>query len=155
MAYRIEGLDPSTFAPLFAMHDAQLAAINARRVVADADRGYPCRVSLEDARAGESLILLNHVSHDVATPFRSSYAIYVRAAATRAEIFEDCTPPVFEGRPLAFRAFDAQGMMRDARLAAAGEADVAIRTLFENDEIAYLHAHNAAHGCYAARVLRN
>ena len=46
-------------------------------------------------------------------------------------------------------------MLRDARLAAAGEADGAIRALFERDDVAYIHAHNAAHGCYAARIDRN
>src|SRR3546814_5687957 len=78
MTYAITGLDPQPFAPLFAMTDADLAARGARRVTANADRGFPCRISLEDARAGEELILLHHVSHDVATPYRSAYAIYVR-----------------------------------------------------------------------------
>ena len=118
-------------------------------------RGFPCRVSLCDAKAGEALILLNHVSHDVATPFRSSYAIYVSETAGQAPAYIDCTPPVFEGRPLALRAFDADGMLKAAALAQPGEADAAIRTLFEREEIAYLDAHNAAHGCFAARVKRH
>lgn len=154
MTYRIEGLDKAQFEHLFAMDDAQLAACNARRVVAQADRGYPCRVSLEDARKGEALILLNHTSHDVATPYRSTYAIYVREAASAAAPCLDTTPPVFEGRPLALRCFDAEGMLRDARLAAPGEADAMIRAVFANPVIAYIHAHNAAHGCFAARIDR-
>jgi hypothetical protein len=56
---------------------------------------------------------------------------------------------------MAFRAFDADGMLRNAALAAPGEADVAIRTLLEAPEIAYIDAHNAAYGCFAARVERN
>ncbi len=32
--------------------------------------------------------------------------------------------------------------------------DAAIRTLFTDDAIAYIHAHNAAHGCFAAKVDR-
>src|SRR3546814_6946529 len=58
MTYAITGLSPEPFAPLFEMSDAELAARGARRVTADADRGFPCRISLEDARAGEELILL-------------------------------------------------------------------------------------------------
>jgi hypothetical protein len=46
-------------------------------------------------------------------------------------------------------------MMRDCRLAPPGEADTAIRALFDRDAIAYIHAHNAAAGCYAARIDRN
>ena len=83
MHYRITGLDREPFAELFDMNDAALAERGAVRVTAAADKGWPCRISLEDAKAGEELILLNHLSHDVATPYRSSYAIYVRKAASR------------------------------------------------------------------------
>jgi len=154
MTYAITGLDPEPFAPLFALSDAELAARGARRVVADADRGFPCRISLDDARAGEELILLHHVSHDVETPYRSAYAIYVRQGVA-ATHWRDEVPPVFEGRPLALRAFGADGMLRTAKLAAPGEADGAIRDLFADAAIAYIDAHNAAHGCFAARIERD
>jgi hypothetical protein len=155
MTYKIKGLARADFAHLFAMNDAELAGHNAVRVSAGADKGWPCRVSLEDAKAGESLILFNHVSHDVATPYRNAYAIYVRESATDADTYIDQTPPVFEGRPMAFRAFDKDGMLRNAALALPGESDVKIRELFDMSEIAYIHAHNAAHGCFSARVERN
>lgn len=154
MTYRIAGLDPADFAPLFALSDDELAQRNACRVTAAASRGYPCRVSLEDADEGEELILLHHVSHDVATPYRSAYAIYVRREAEIAELIDE-TPPVFEGRPLGLRGFDAGGVLRDARLALPGEADAKIRDLLGNPAIAYIHAHNAAHGCFAARIDRH
>lgn len=154
MTYSIRGLDPERFAPLFALDDAGLAAINARRVTATSDRGFPCRVSLEDAKAGEELILLHHVSHDVATPYRSAYAIYVRPDVG-APTYRDELPPAFEGRPLALRAFDADGMLLTARLAGPGEADGAIRDLFADAGISYIDAHNAAHGCFAARIERD
>jgi hypothetical protein len=155
MTYRIEGLSPAPFAPLFAMDDAELERNNARRVTAAASRGFPCRVSLEDAREGEALILVHHVSHDVATPYRSAYAIYVRESAERAAAYVDEIPPVFEGRPLGLRGFDAEGMLKAALLALPGQADARIRELFANAEIATIHAHNAAHGCFAARIERN
>lgn len=154
MHYRISGLEPEQFAPLFALSDAELASRGARRVTSTANRGFPCRVSLDDAREGEELILLHHTSHDVATPYRSAYAIYVRKDAAPAE-FTDAIPPVFEGRPLGMRGFDADGMLRDARLALPGEAETKIIELFANPEIAYIDAHNAAHGCFAARVERH
>lgn len=154
MTYRIKGLARGDFAVLQTMSDEELAAENAMRVTAAADRGWPCRVTLEDARAGESLILFHHVSHDVATPYRSAYAIYIRENADAPAEYIDCTPPVFEGRPLAFRAFDTAGMLRTAALALPGEADGKIRTLFEDSDIAYIHAHNAAHGCFVAKVER-
>jgi Protein of unknown function (DUF1203) len=155
MTYRITGLNPADHAALFAMSDSELAAMNARRVTATANRGFPCRVSLKDADEGDELILFHHISHDVATPYRSAYAIYVRQCAQEAADYADQTPPVFEGRPIALRGFDQDGNLRNAALALPGQADARIRELFDEEEIAYIHAHNAAHGCFSAAIIRN
>ena len=154
MTYQITGLAPQDFAPLFVLSDAELAAQGAMRVTATGP-GFPCRISLEDATPGEELLLLHHTSHDVATPYRSAYAIYVRKNAAAAASFTDTTPPVFAGRPLGLRGFDEGGILRDAKLALPGGADAAIRELFANPAIAYIHAHNAAHGCFSARIDRS
>jgi hypothetical protein len=154
MTYQITGLSPQSFSTLIGADDATLGAARAVRVTATADSGFPCRISLRDATAGESLILLHHTSHDVATPYRSSYAIYVRENAAQAAHYVDAVPPIFEGRPLGLRGFDASGMLRAALLALPDQADARIREMFENSEIAYIDAHNAAHGCFAARVER-
>ena len=155
MTYRIEGLAPAQFAALFGMSDAELATRNALRVTADSPRGYPCRVTLEDAAPGERMILLNHVSHDVPTPFRMAYAIYVRDGATQAACFEDETLPLLDSRTLGLRGFDGEGMLKGALLALPGEADTKIRELLDRPEIATIHAHNAAYGCFLARIERN
>jgi hypothetical protein len=154
MTYRIAGLDPAPFAALWAMDAGELAASGARRVSADADRGFPCRVSLEDAPTGASLLLVHHVHHDVAGPYRSAFAIFVREDAEQAT-YEDRCPPCFAGRTLSLRGFDREGALTEARLAAPGEADAAIRALLAVPAIAYINAHNAAAGCFAARIERD
>ncbi|MCW3836518.1 DUF1203 domain-containing protein [Sphingomonas canadensis] len=154
MSYRIEGLAPARFAALFGLDEAALAERGVRRVTATHKPGFPCRITLEDAEPGEALLLLNHTDHDVATPYRNSYAIYVREGAARAAVVEDEPAPVFAGRPIALRGYDAAGNLAGALLAMAGEADARIRELFARPEVAYIHAHNAAHGCFAARVER-
>jgi hypothetical protein len=154
MAYQIEGLAPAAFAHLFHLSEDELAARNAVRVIAEEGGGYPCRVSLADAAPGDELILLNHVSHDVPTPFRTTYAIYVRKHAAPAS-YVDEVPDYLDRRTIGLRGFDAQGMLRDAAVAMPGEADAGIRTLFEEPRIATIHAHNAAHGCFLARIERN
>ncbi len=154
MTYRITGLAPQNFAALIGADDVTLARHHAVRVMATHKPGFPCRITLEDAEPGESLILINHISHDVATPYRSAYAIYIREGADRSAAYIDALPPVFEGRALGLRAFDSEGMLRNAALALPGQADAQIKALFEAQEIAYIDAHNAAHGCFAARVER-
>lgn len=155
MTYRIEGLAPARFAPLRAMSDDELVRHRAARVIADADRGYPCRVTLEDARAGERLLLLHHVHHDVESPYRAAFAIFVREEAREAAVYEDRCPPCFEGRTLSLRGFDGENALADAKLALPGEADEAIRALLADARIAFIDAHNAAYGCFAARIQRD
>jgi hypothetical protein len=144
MTYRIEGLDPDL------AHTP-----GAQRVTATSKPGFPCRVTLEDAEVGETVLLFHHVSHDVETPYRSAYAIYVREGASKAARYVDEVPPVMQGRPLGLRGFDADGMLRNAMLALPGEPDAKIRALFEPPEIATIHAHNAAHGCFVAKIVRD
>jgi hypothetical protein len=153
MTYAIAGLAPDPFRELFTLSDADLAARNALRLTATTHPGYPCRISLEDAAVGETVILIHHVSHDAPTPYRSAYAICVRDVA-EAPVHRDSLPPVMQKRAMGLRGFDDGEMLRDARLAGPGEADAAIRALFDNSAIAYIHAHNAAHGCFLAQVDR-
>lgn len=154
MSYIVSGLNPQGFSSLFGQSDEALAERGVIRVRADAKPGYPCRITLEDAEPGETLLLLNHTDHAVATPYRNAYAIYVRETAVMANRFEDRLPPVFAKRPISLRGYDADGMLRGAVLALSGDAEAQIAELFARPEIAYIHAHNAAHGCFAARIDR-
>lgn len=155
MTYTIQGLDPARFAPLFAMKDGELADHRAVRVRAAASAGFPCRVSLRDADEGDELVLVHHVNHDVETPYRNAFAIYVRKDAGEAARFIDECPPVFAGRPIALRGYDGSGMLVGARLAIPGGADALIRELLDDPQVAYIDAHNAAHGCFSARIQRH
>jgi hypothetical protein len=155
VTYRIEGLSPEPFKPFFRMDEAELVARNARRATADSPTGFPCRVSLRDAEPGEALLLVNHVSNDAPTPFRASHAIFVREAASAAARFVDEVPPYLDRRTLGLRGFGPDGMLRAGLLAMPGEADRRIRELLDDDRIASVHAHNAALGCFLARIERN
>ena len=79
MHFRIQGLPAKEFAPLFALSDDELRQHGAVRRIADArEPGYPCRVSLTDSKPGDELILVNYEHHDVASPYRMRFAIFVR-----------------------------------------------------------------------------
>ena len=123
-------------------------------MIADGRPSFPCRVQLDDAKAGERLLLVNHVSHEGNNPNRASHAIFVSESATEAAVYRDEIPPALARRILSLRAFDANGMMTDAALAQPGEADGAIRQLLANDAVDHIDAHNATRGCFAARIDR-
>ena len=153
MAYAVTSLPAEPFAPLFSMDEATLAAHGARRVIADVARGFPCRVSLDDAEPGETLILVNYEHQPAPTPFRASHAIFVREHVEPIATVDEM-PPALRRRLLALRAFDADGMMLAADIVEGAQADALIARLFEDSKIAYLHAHYAKWGCYAARIDR-
>ncbi|HJR82545.1 MAG TPA: DUF1203 domain-containing protein [Sphingomicrobium sp.] len=153
MPYRVKGLDPTPFKPLFGLSDEELAARGIIRMTVDSP-SFPCRVSLTDRAIGEKMLLLNHVSHEVANPYRASHAIFVTEGESQAAVHVDEIPPVFEKRVLSLRGFDSDGMMAEAMLTQPGEADAGIRKLFANPEIQTIHAHNATRGCFAATIER-
>jgi hypothetical protein len=61
---------------------------------------------------------------------------------------------LLDRRTLGLRGFDAAGMLKGALLAMPGEADGGSGSCSADPEIASIHAHNAAHGCFLARVER-
>ena len=154
MSFQITGLPLSQFAPLFSLTDQELASRDAIRVVSDGKSGYPCRVSLQEAERGESLILLNYEHLSVASPYRSRHAIYVRQAATDAALDVDEVPALFRSKLLSLRAFDSKGMMNDADVMPGTAIEKVIERMFANEETAYVHVHYAKPGCFAARVDR-
>jgi hypothetical protein len=154
MTYRIRGLDPAPYKPLFGLSEDQLAERGIVRMTVTEKPSFPCRVSLTDRDLGEKVLLLNHVSHDVANPYRASHAIFVTKGVEEPAEFVDRVPPVFEKRVLSLRGFDKDGMMADAILTQPGEADAGIRRLFANPDIATIHAHNATRGCFSAKIER-
>ena len=154
MTYRIKGLEPAPFTPLFALDDAELEAKGMTRMAVDSPT-FPCRVSLRDCDIGDEVILLNHVSHDGANPYRATHAIFVSKSATEAADYVDTIPPALDRRILSLRSFGADGMMIDAALVQPGEADPAIRKLLANPAADHVDAHNAIRGCFAARIERN
>ncbi|MEQ1930942.1 MAG: DUF1203 domain-containing protein [Parvularculaceae bacterium] len=154
MSFVIRGLDPSQFEHLVGAPADVLARGGVIRRVADSKPGFPCRVSLEDAEPGDTLLLLNFESHQAATPYRNAYAVFVNESAREAAVYENEIPPVMRARPIALRHFDSAGMLIGASLALKGDSREAILGAFANESVAYIHAHNAAHGCFAAEVRR-
>src|SRR5207249_721729 len=97
MNFRIRGLDPQPFAPLFALSDDELASRRALRKTSDQAPGFPCRVTLRDADPGTTVLLLNYEHLPVDSPYRASHAIYVTEAT---EAFDEVNtiPPAFRAR---------------------------------------------------------
>lgn len=154
MAFRITGLSPEPFQSLFGLSDAELARHGALRRIVDRKPGYPDRIELRDAEIGESVLLVNYTHLPIETPYRSSYAIYVRDGARSRYDRVNEVPEQFRSRVLSLRAFDKNDMLHDADIVEGAVAESLITRLLSSPETAYIHAHYAKYGCFAARIDR-
>jgi hypothetical protein len=155
MSFVVSGLPVEPFRPLFGLSDEALAERGVIRRTVDAEVGFPCRIRLEDARPGETVLLLNYEHQPADTPYRASHAIYVCEQAREARRAVNEVPGALRVRKaISLRAFDEAGMMLDADVAPGAQLEPAIERLLAIPGVAYVHAHNAGMGCYAARIDR-
>jgi hypothetical protein len=63
-------------------------------------------------------------------------------------------PEALATRLLSLRAIDAKGHIVDADIAEGEAIEPLIRRLLGKEEVAYVHAHFARRGCFAARIDR-
>ncbi|MCB2128678.1 MAG: DUF1203 domain-containing protein [Rhodobacteraceae bacterium] len=152
MTFQIMPLRYDDFAHLFDLSDAELALRNARRQIVTSSPGTPCRVSLEDAAPGETVMLVNYLHQPGPGPFTARHAIYVRRNAREACVAPGAVPRMIRSRLISLRLFDADHMMIDADAVPGDDAAAAIRSAFANSEVAYGHIHFARQGCFAASV---
>jgi hypothetical protein len=154
MTFRITGLDAKPFEHLFGLSDEALAAHNAKRYVADSKPGFPCRVTLEDAEPGETLLLVPHTHQTSQTAYASKGPIFIRERPIGRTEWRNEVPEQLKVRLISLRAYDHDGMMIDADVVDGKELQPLIERFLANDEASYLHAHFARRGCYAALIER-
>jgi len=154
MGFRIKGLPAGEFTHLAGMSDASLRELGIERHRISAPHAAPDRISLRDADIGETVLLLNYEHQPAATPYRSRHAIYIVEGEQRTYDEMNVVPEVMRRRLLSLRAFDAQGTMVDADVVEGREAEPLIERLLGNERTAYVHAHYAKRGCFAARIER-
>lgn len=154
MDFQIEALPAIDFAPLFQMTDAELAARKAVRHVVTACPDVPCRISLEDAPIGETVILVNHLHQAGDSPYRASHAIYVRDRAAQAQPAVNEVPDMIKRRLVSLRFFDRDHMIIHADVVDGERTAGELSAGFENPNVAYAHIHLAKPGCFAALVRR-
>jgi len=155
MTFRIHPLSLAPFQTLFALDDAALEALGARRMVADGPHSAPCRVSLSDAAPGEALILLNHRHLDTpASPYRSEGPVFVREAAAEAVLEPGEVPDMLGRRLLSVRAYDADAMMTDADVVEGADLASVLDAWLADPAVRRIQIHTARRGCFMAEARR-
>lgn len=154
MPFQIHALSGEPFDQYFGYSADKLIACGAQIHTVTEYPGTPCRVSLADAQIGETVLLVNYDHQPENTPYRASHAIFVRQGVEQATVAPNTVPDVLSTRLLSIRGFDETHNMRVADVVDGTALGVALDSMFEDGNIAYIHVHNAKQGCFAARVTR-
>jgi hypothetical protein len=78
----------------------------------------------------------------------------VRKIAKTAILETNEIPKMFNHRLLSLRGFDKNGIMKDASVTEGQNLKEQIIRTFENEDVNYIHIHNAKPGCYNCVVER-
>lgn len=147
-------LDTALFSGYFEKSPAELAQLGAKQMMVDKKPGFPCRISLEDAEIGEEVLLLPYAHHAVASPYQASGPIFIRKEVEMAKPGVNEIPLMLQHRLLSVRGYDKDGLMVAAVVVEGRNLAASIAELFDNEQIEYLHLHNAKPGCYNCLVKR-
>ena len=153
--FQIQPLNYEKFAPYFNMDSDELGLNKGIITKVAAPLAYPCRISLDFGEVGEEILLINYNHHDANSPYNSNYAIFIRKNAQEIQLAPNELAPVFKrNSPIALRGFDKNGFLQMAEIEMGPKIANNIEKFFENPQIEYIHAHFAAYGCYAAKIVR-
>ncbi|MBB1268157.1 DUF1203 domain-containing protein [Shewanella sp. SR44-3] len=152
--FQIKALDKHEFDELAQLNDKALSRQSAQWILVDASPGYPCRVSLTDAEVGERVLALSYLHHDVESPYRASGPIFFREHALTAKLAINEIPQMLRHRLVSVRAYNAAAIMVGAEVVEGVELELAIARLFQQNDVEYIHIHNAKPGCFNCSVHR-
>ncbi len=152
--FQVMPLQAKNFAHFQGKTDEELEALSAKAYVVERGGGYPCRLTLEGAKPGERVILLNYEHLPSRNPYRSCYAIFIREGMKEVVPAPGEIPTMIEGRPISVRAFNEDHMLVQAVVVDGAETPACFEAMLKDTNVDYLHMHFAAYGCYIATVKR-
>jgi Protein of unknown function (DUF1203) len=120
------------------------------------DSGGPCRFTLTEHPAGSRMRLFSWAVPEPAGVYALRSPIFLSVDGGQAWDAPGVVPPVVAARPVALRAYGADGMMvyPANTLVLDGNHDQVIRGLLARADVAFLNCHAALAGCYLCRFER-
>lgn len=152
--FLIKALPIDSFHALMLKNNEELKFFDATWLTVDVEPGYPCRVSLSDAKIGERVLALSFCHHNVNSPYKASGPIFVREKAPTIKLEINEVPKMLRHRLQSVRAYNSNKLMIGAEVVQGTALESAIESQFKNREVEYIHIHNANPGCFNCSVHR-
>lgn len=152
--FQFAGLDKKYFDSFMDLNDEELALHQAKWMIVDEEPGYPCRVSLKDAKIGGMVLFMPYWHHDVKSAYRAMGTVLVRKNAKTTKFEVNNVPKMLLHRLLSLKAYDANNMMVDHDIGMGPELEYKLKDQFHNPKVEYIHLHYASPGCFCSVVNR-
>ena len=115
--------------------------------------GEPLRCCLTLAPAGDSIVLIAYQPSCLGGPYAEIGPVFVHGSACDGP--GGGFPADFVDRDAVLRPYDAAGRQLDGLVVRGGEAQVALKQLFEDDRVALVHHRNIVAGCWNFSIRRS
>ena len=125
------------------------------RKISDGD-GMPCRHCLRNIAAGDTYLILAYRPFPALQPYAETGPIFLHAEECDRAVGSEALPEILESPDYIVRGYGSDdrivygsgGVIPTGAIAARAE------TLFERDDIAYVHVRSARNNCYQCRIER-
>lgn len=116
--------------------------------------GHPCRHCLQNIDEGESLYVLAYRPFPSLQPYAETGPIFLHATPCPRYACEESLPPILASPDYIVRGYGFDDRIVYGSGAVTPTEDIAARaaSLFERDDIAYLHVRSARNNCYQCRI---
>jgi hypothetical protein len=138
--------------------DAARRAVNAGAadhalITVDEPGSAPCRHCLRWAQPGERVILFPYAAITSGQPYSETGPIFVHANECQRYSATNEYPADFRNGRV-FRAYDSNYNIIDAQIVNGDEPEIAIESLFQNPDAAFVDVRSVTRGCFTFRVQR-
>jgi hypothetical protein len=123
-----------------------------QKITVDQSPGYPCRLSLEDAKIGEEVYLFSHQPFTNENPYRETGPVFVRTEADQATLEPGQIPDMIKRRPIIVRSYSADETLLSGDPAEGEDVGQVIQQCLNREGVAFLHIRAALTGCYLCKV---
>ena len=122
-------------------------------ITVDEPGSAPCRHCLRWAQPGERVILFPYTAIPSGQPYSETGPIFVHANECQRYSATNEYPADFRNGRV-FRAYDSNYNLIDAQIVNGNEPEIAIESLFQNPDTAFVDARSVTRGCFTFRVQR-
>jgi len=125
------------------------------RKISDGD-GVPCRHCLRNVASGEEYLILAYRPFPALQPYAETGPIFLHASECERAEEGASLPEMLTSRDYIVRGYgpDDRIVYGTGAVVPTGEVAARAETLFERDDVAYVHMRSARNNCYQVRVER-